>query len=296
MTQRASGQPSIALFAVLAVLLGVAGYLGWPYLQRALAPEPVPVAAPPEQAAPELPVAPAEVASEETAEAPPSGPEHPIEPETTAAEDQRLVSVHNLDDSDPLMREQLAALFSRKDVLDFFQLDGVVRRIVATVDNLGRPRVPARIWPVNPTPGRFATIKGADGTETIDPDNSRRYAPWVRAIEAVDTEQAFRAYRRLYPLFQQAYEELGYPGRYFNDRLVQVLDLLIATPVHDEPLVVTLVEVKGPVPSLRPWVRYEFADPALASLSAGQRMLLRMGPDHQRRLQAKMRDIRARVD
>src|SRR5690606_41131650 len=70
---------------------------------------------------------------------------------------------------------------------------------------------------------------------------------------------------------------------YFNDRLVQVLDLLIATPVHDEPLAVTLVEVKGPVRSLRPWVRYEFADPALASLSAGQRMLLRMGPDHQRR-------------
>jgi len=75
-----------------------------------------------------------------------------------------------------------------------------------------------------------------------------------------------------------------------------VLDLLIATPVHDEPLEVALVEVKGPVPSLRPWVRYEFADPALASLSAGQRMLLRMGPDHQRRLQAKMQEIRRLVN
>lgn len=285
----------MTLMAVLAALLVVAGYLGWPYLQRALAPEPVPVAAPEEEAAvPEPAQAQADAAAEEAAVAPPAGPEHPIEPET-AAGDQRPAPVHNLDDSDPLMREQLAALLSRKDVLDFFQLDGVVRRIVATVDNLGRPQAPARIWPVNPTPGRFTTLKGADGTETVHPDNGRRYAPWVRMIESVDVDRAFQAYRRLYPLFQQAYEELGYPGRYFNDRLVQVLDLLIATPVHEEPLAVTLVEVKGPVPSLRPWVRYEFADPALASLSAGQRMLLRMGPDHQQRLQAKMREIRARI-
>ena len=283
----------MTLMAALAALPLVAAYWGWPYLQRAMAPAPVPEPV----TAPEVAEVPAadEAAEGAATAAPPAGPEHPIGPEA-AGDEPPLAPVHNLDDADPLMREQLAQLLSRRDVLDFFQLDGVVRRIVVTVDNLGRPQAPARIWPVNPTPGRFTTDKRADGIETIHPDNSRRYAPWVRMIESVDVERAFQAYRRLYPLFQQAYEELGYPGRYFNDRLVQVLDLLIATPVHDEPLAVTLVEVKGPVRSLRPWVRYEFADPALASLSAGQRMLLRMGPDHQRRLQARMQEIRRLVD
>lgn len=291
----ASGTPPTPLLAALAVLLAVAGYFGWPYLQRAMVPEPALVAqpAPAVNEAPPAAPEPAETGAgaEDTAEAPPAGPEHPIEPEPGA----QTAPVNNLDDADPEVRDALAALLSRKDVLEFFQLDGLVRRVVATVDNLARPHAPARIWPVNPTPGRFATAPGTDGAETIHPDNARRYAPWVRMAESVDLDRAARAYRRLYPLFQQAYEELGYPGRYFNDRLVQVLDLLIATPAREKPLAVALVQVKGPVPSLRPWVRYEFTDPALASLSSGQKMLLRMGPGHQQRLQAVLREIRVRI-
>ncbi|MGS0756328.1 DUF3014 domain-containing protein [Roseateles sp. GG27B] len=49
------------------------------------------------------------------------------------------------------------------------------------------------------------------------------------------------------------------------------------------------------MPSLRPWVRYEFTDPALEALSSGQKMLLRTGPVNQRRLNAKMLEIRALV-
>lgn len=290
MTSRAFASSPVTWVVVLAALL-LAVWLGWPYLQRDGVPRPAPVA----EAPPPVPE-PAETGQDATVAAP-EGPLHPIEPEAEAGEGEALrASTHNLDDSDPLVREQLAALLSRKDVLEFFQLDGLVRRIVVTVDNLGRAHAPARLWPVHPTPGRFTTHKAADGREFIDPDNSQRYDAWVRMVESVDVGRAVQAYRRLYPLFQKAYEELGYPGRYFNDRLVEVLDQLIATPVHDEPLEVTLVQVKGPVPSLRPWVRYEFADPALASLSSGQRMLLRMGPAHQRRLQARLRQVRELVD
>ncbi len=111
-------------------------------------------------------------------------------------------------------------------------------------------------------------------------------------IESVDTAQAVGMYRRLYPLFQQAYVEQGFPGRYFNDRLVQVIDHLIDTPVPEQAPAVHLVQVKGSVPSQRPWVRYEFADPELQNLSAGRKILIRVGPDNQRRLQAKLADLR----
>jgi hypothetical protein len=117
----------------------------------------------------------------------------------------------------------------------------------------------------------------------------------VGLIESMDTAQAVKLYRSHYPLFQKAYEELGFPGRYFNDRLVQVIDHLIDTPVPEKAPAVQLVEVKGTVPSLRPWVRYEFADPALQSMSAGRKILVRVGPDNQRRLQSKLADIRQQL-
>ena len=100
---------------------------------------------------------------------------------------------------------------------------------------------------------------------------------------------------RMYPLLQRAYEELGYPRRYFNDRLVEVIDVLLATPQVNEPVRLRLVEVKGPIASERPWVRYEYADPALESLTAGQKILLRMGPENARRLKAKLAELRGQL-
>jgi Protein of unknown function (DUF3014) len=280
MKRRTSRLP--VLIAAL-VALAVAGYFGWQHFKPLQAPV-VPVAAP-SVAAPEAPPAPVVV------EPTPPAIAHPIEAPIadTAAPLPALAA------SDEHVSALLSGLLSRKNVLTFLQLDGFVRRAVATVDNLARSQAPMNVWPVNPTPQRFTTQRGENGVETIHPGNSQRYVPLVLMIESVDTAKAVDLYRSLYPLFQQAYEELGFPGRYFNDRLVQVLDHLIATPVPTEPLSVTLVEVKGPIPSTRPWVRYELADPALESLSAGRKMLLRTGPDNQRRLQAKLKDIRQRV-
>jgi hypothetical protein len=200
-----------------------------------------------------------------------------------------------LAESDQPLADALAGLVGRQNLLTFWQPTSVVRHIVATVDNLGRDHAPSLAWPIQPTPGRFTVQRGANGSDTIHPDNRLRYTPLVSMIESVDTEQAVAVYRRLYPLFQQAYEELGFPGRHFNDRLVAVLDLLIGTPVPRQAPALLLVEVKGPVASLRPWVRHEYADPAWQALSSGQKILLRVGPDHQQRLTAKLRDIRQRV-
>jgi hypothetical protein len=71
-----------------------------------------------------------------------------------------------------------------------------------------------------------------------------------------------------------------------------VLDLMIATPVVSAPIQLRLTEVKGPIASTHPWLRYEFADPALEALPAGQKMMLRVGPANQRRLKAKLSEAR----
>jgi len=185
----------------------------------------------------------------------------------------------------------LADLFGRKTVLSMFQLQDFPRRFAATVDNLGRSHAPAALWPVNPAAGRFI-VENRDGASVISADNGLRYTPYVLLVETVDMQQALAVYRRLYPLLQQAYEDIGYPKRYFNDRLVEVIDQLLATPVVDGPVKVHLPAINGPFQPERPWVLYDFDDPALQSLSAGQKVLLRMGPVNERRLQTRLAEIR----
>ena len=43
-------------------------------------------------------------------------------------------------------------------------------------------------------------------------------------------QQVASLYLHFYPLFQQAYQSLGYPNGYFNDRLVATIDNLLAAP------------------------------------------------------------------
>jgi hypothetical protein len=98
----------------------------------------------------------------------------------------------------------------------------------------------------------------------------------------MDAQKVVAWYVHYYPLFQEAYRELGYPDGYFNDRLVAVIDHLLATPDLPQPPALTQAKVL-----------YEYADPALESRSAGQKLLLRSGPDNEAAIKAKLREIRA---
>lgn len=185
-----------------------------------------------------------------------------------------------LDESDAAAGEALAEAVGDRSLLDLFNLQGFVRRVVATVDNLPRKKLAPRLMPVKPAPGSFAVTGSAD-TLVLDEKNYARYAPYVRLLEAVDTQKLVGVYTRLYPLFQRAYEDLGYPGAYFNDRLVEVIDDMLAAP-----------EVEGPVKLTRPKVYYLYADPALEALSAGQKVLVRIGPENAAKTKAKLRKLR----
>jgi len=134
-----------------------------------------------------------------------------------------------------------------------------------------------------PLGGQFL-VSGKGDTLAIGPKNAARYNAFVMVVEAVDTKKAVATYVSLYPLFQQAFVELGYPDGYFNDRLVEVIDHLIEAP-----------EPKGPIKLTAPKVLYEFADPDLEVLSSGQKIMIRVGPENEAKLKAKLKEIRAEV-
>lgn len=185
----------------------------------------------------------------------------------------------SLDESDSLMQDILAQLFGDKPE-KLFNFHNIIRRAVATLDNLPRENLPMQLMPVNPVTGSVITA-GQGSSLTLAAANGARYNAYVRLAEAVPTGALVAAYMQVYPLLQQDYERLGYPGRYFNDRVVQVIDHLLNTP-----------EVQAPVTLIQPKVLYEFADPKLEELSAGQKILVRIGHENAVKVKAKLREIR----
>jgi hypothetical protein len=177
----------------------------------------------------------------------------------------------------------------------YVQPDDLPRRFAATVDNLARAHAPPLLWPVLPAPGRFTVETLPDGSQVIAAANAARYAGFVDFAVGIDSARAVQLYARMYPLLQQAYRELGFGQRYLNDRVVAVIDHLLAAPEPARSPRVRLLEVKGPMASTRPWLHYEFVDPELEALSAGQKMLVRMGLAHERRLKSKLRELRGEL-
>jgi hypothetical protein len=54
-------------------------------------------------------------------------------------------------------------------------------------------------------------------------------------------------------------------------------------------------EVSAPIRLVQPKVFYEYADTDLESRSAGQKLLIRMGPANSRAIKAKLREFRAEI-
>lgn len=261
---------------IVIVLLIAAGAAWWFWGRTPPPPAAVPVAAAP--AEPPIPPAPE-----------PTGPQNPVD--ALQAPDAALPA---LAASDRYVLDALVALLGRGPVASLLQTDGFAGRVVATADNLTRPQAAARLWPVQPSTSQFQ-VEGSGNTKTIAAANAKRYGAVLSLAESVPMDRLARLYAGLYPLFQQAYEELGYPRGYFNDRLVAVLDHLQQAPEPQGPLRVQLTEVKGELADPRPWVRYEFADPDLQALSSGQKILVRMGPANERRAKALLAAFRQQI-
>jgi len=243
------------------VLLVVAG-LGY-YWMRDDAPalEPTEVVTPP----------PAPVA---TTTAPPPVETAPPEP---------ALPLPPLDESDSDVVGGLTELFGQDAVKRFLVPERVVRNIVVTIDNLPRSQMALNQRPVQPTPGEFVT-SGADDTLVLAPDNYARYQPFVALVRGTDAKTLVSLYRGLQPLFQQSYEELGNPNKSFNDRLVEVIEHLLATP-----------NVRDEIKLVQPSVLYRYGDERLESLSSGQKLLIRMGPENAAAIKAKLRELQAEI-
>jgi hypothetical protein len=218
------------------------------------------------------------------AETGPAEPLHPVEPLSITPGEGELVELPPLAESDSYFALALVDLFG-PDIEPLLADEALIDKTVATVDNLTRGRVAEKIRPLGRLPGNFVvTAAGDTGPFYLSPENYSRYDVLVNMLSGADLDELVATYRRFYPLLQEAFTQLGYPDGYFNDRVVAVIDHLLATPQPAEPIRL-----------LQPHVLYEFADPQLEALSGGQKLLIRMGPDHISQVKAVLTEVRTRI-
>jgi len=186
-----------------------------------------------------------------------------------------------LRESDTLARESIEALSGRPLPPRWLSVDDLIRRLVAVVDNIAEGRSPRKHLPFLRIDGSFTAV-GEDGRIAIDPRSYRRYDSFAGAVDALDAEGAALLYGDFRPLFQEAYRDLGYPDRSFDETLARAIHRLLGVPVLEGDVI------------LRKGERvYYFEDPALEGLSPAEKHLLRMGPAHTTLIQGTLRRLKA---
>ena len=265
--RRPPGQPAATALRWLAPVVVLAAAAAAYYLWPSKPPAPTPPTH--AKTAPERTPAPAEPAIR-----------HPLD---TARAEKAEMPLPALDQSDTSLWTALADLLGTKTLAELLKPVQIVRHIVATVDNLPREVAASRVMPLTPTPGAFV-IKGKGDDAVIGPGNPARYANRMRVLQSIDARRLVDLYLHFYPLFQKAFVELGYPDRYFNDRLIEALDDLLAAP-----------DIMTPIRLVRPKVLYQYADSGLEARSAGQKIMIRIGVGNEGLVKAKLREIRREI-
>lgn len=234
------------------------------------------------------------------------GPETPPEPEPVAPEPEPTVApeplpepepepvtiepvevpdialrLPPLDQSDAYLRDQAEEkVATAEPTAEALETDQLMRKFVVLVENLAQGKV-ARDPVKHLAPEGNFQVERRDDAIYVSPRSYRRYDRLANVVDGVDASAAAGLLEHLDPLLDEAYGELGLADVEPEQRLREAIDLLLETPVVERTL-----ELR------QPSVMFEYADEELESLLPAQKQLLRMGPDNQRKVMAKLRAIR----
>jgi hypothetical protein len=223
----------------------------------------------------------------------------PVEPdlalpaEPLAAEAQLIepdpIQLPPLNESDAPLREEIAQLAAndrhQQRLLELVTSKEVLRKVAIVIENGAIGKLSYQHQLIQP-PGGAVQVRviSDDGTlrqfEFIQ-QNYDRFNPYIELFNVIDNRDLIRLLKLYQPLLDEAYGELGIRGQSFNQRLVAMLDVILAAPTLETAP--TLV---------RESVRYKYKDPTLEALPDLQKLMVRMGPDNTRQLKAKLTDLR----
>ena len=206
---------------------------------------------------------------------------------TEAAVDEAKVperTLPPLGQMDTFLRALLGALSTHPDLARWLATDDLIRQMANGIDRISRGQSPAAELAVL-RPSSDFVVQGRRGALTIDPVSYQRYDRLAALVESLEARGVAEAYRTIQPRLDEAYRALGRTQGGVDPAVDAAISLLLATPAPGDAIAV--VPGKG--------ATFAYRDPALENLAPIQKQLLRMGPDNVRRIQARLRAIRAEL-
>jgi hypothetical protein len=183
-------------------------------------------------------------------------------------------------DGNELLRQQLTATGTDSITTKLMANDHPLDVSAAFIDGLGRGIILRKMLPSDPPKQAFSVEQHGDAIY-MSSASYQRYDGYTDTLTALDSSRLVTMFHTLRPVYEQAFSHLGLASEDFDNSVIRALDLVLATPEITEPI------------ALKPKsVVYTFADPALESLPAVQKQLLRMGPDNVRRIKQQARTLR----
>ena len=247
--QRRSEGPARAILIVIAVVLLVSG-AGWWWLRS--------------RGEPAVPSVPAALVNQEPA---------------TLGPTEELLDLPALDGSDAFIRDLVTALSAHPQLASWLVTDELIRRFVGVVVDLAGGLSPwSRLDFL--VPDEEFPVRDVGETMVLDPEGYSRYALLTETFVSLQTQGMARLYQQLYPLFEEAYTELGIPDGSFGDAMALAMGNLLSAEVAEGPLELQPNEAI-----------YEFRTVNIEMRSPVEKHLIRMGPENTRRIQAKLREL-----
>lgn len=244
------------------------------------APTPVPIAQPPvvEEPAP----APPPVAETQTSTPDVTETEPEPEPEPLPL----------LSNSDSDVLTALDTVLPEGTASRFIVSESIIQKFVRAVIAITEGKVVNDYRPIeSPAPG----LKVTKLNEVLDPDvgqryrllktNYSRYKIYVDLFDKTNKAMLAALYQRYYPLLDEAYQQQGIKNSEFHDALLKAIDKVLAVPaVPEEPI---LVQQK---------VYFQYFDRQTEKLPDVNKLLIRMGPENQAKLQTALREFKREIE
>lgn len=202
-----------------------------------------------------------------------------VPPEPAVIEE--VVELPTLNMSDAFVLTRLGALETGARLLELLSSEELIRRFVVFVENVSQGSLPQLEYPVRRLQQPMAVREVDENLYEMQTVSYQRYTPLIDALTTVNPEQALAIYRVLKPLFQEAFAEIGYPNRNFDEVVIRAIDNVLNAQTAE-----------GPFQLVKPKVMYVYADASIESMTPVEKQLLRMGPQNAEKLKAALAQYR----
>jgi hypothetical protein len=184
---------------------------------------------------------------------------------------------------DELLRQEISLLGFDEILLPFLSDEHPLDVSAALLDGISRGVLLRKILPANPPAVPFA-VELEGGIIYMGVASYKRYDVYVDSLVSLNPTLIAESFHRLRGVYEGAYESLGLDPADFDNSVIRILDIVLATPVISDPIALE-----------RKSVMYLYADPELEKLPSVQKQLLRTGPENIQRIQQVAQALRDRL-